>query len=138
MSGEKRSLPIPDPETIEYWKACKDHKLIIQKCAHCHKFRFYPQNICPFCQSNQFKWVEATGRGHIFSFSVVYRAADKAFANHAPYILALVELDERVRMKSQIIEANPDNLKIGQRVEVVFKDLTEEITLPFFKPIGAG
>lgn len=131
-------MPIPDPETIEYWEACKDHKLVIQKCAHCHKFRFYPQNICPFCESNQFEWIEASGRGHIFSFSVIYRTATKAFANHAPYILALVELDERVRMMSQIIEATPDNIKIGQRVEVVFKDLTEEITLPFFKPISAG
>jgi hypothetical protein len=94
--------------------------------------------ICPHCFSESFEWQRSSGTGRIYSFTTIHRAPFPAFADKVPYTLALIELDEGVRMMTNIIDCDPTAVAIGMRVEVTFEDLTEEIALPQFKPAATG
>ena len=83
--------------------------------------------------SSDLEWHEASGKGTVYSFSVNHRAPHPGFADEIPFVLAIVELEEGPRMMTNIVECNPDSVKIGMAVEVTFEDVTEEVTLPKFK-----
>ena len=128
-----KPLPIIDPDTAPYWKAAKDHKLLLKRCSACGKAHFYPRELCPHCHADTVDWIEARGTGSIYSFTVARRPAGPAFKPDAPYVVAIIELDEGARMMTNIVGCPPDSVKIGQRVSVVFEDVTDEISLPKFK-----
>lgn len=138
MSNNLRPLPKPDRDSAIYWEAAKRHELLLQQCSSCQRFRFYPRVICPHCFSESFEWRRASGTGRIYSFTTIHRAPFPSFADKVPYTLALIELDEGVRMMSNIIDCDPMTVEIGMRVEVTFEDLTEEISLPQFKAVTTG
>ena len=131
-----KPLPIIDPDTAPYWKAAKDHKLLLKRCSACGKAHFYPRELCPHCHADTVDWIEASGTGSIYSFTVARRPAGPAFKPDAPYVVAIIELDEGARMMTNIVGCPPDSVKIGQRVSVVFEDVTDEISLPKFKVTG--
>jgi hypothetical protein len=87
--------------------------------------------------SDEFEWRRAAGRGIVYSFTVIHRPPFPAFRDKVPYVLALVELSEGVRMMTNIVDCNPNTVEIGMAVEVTFEDVTEEVTLPQFKPAKA-
>lgn len=126
-------LPKPDNDSAVYWDAARSHKLVIQQCLECQKFRFYPRSVCPHCLSDTFEWREASGRGRIYSFTVIHRAPTPAFRDRVPYVLALIELQEGVRMMTNIVGCDPESVEIGKAVEVTFDDVTDEVTLPKFR-----
>lgn len=126
-------MPKPDKDSAVYWDAARSHKLVLQQCLECQRFRFYPRSVCPHCLSDTFEWREASGRGHIYSFTVIHRAPTPAFRDRVPYVLALIELQEGVRMMTNIVGCDPDAVRIGESVEVVFDDVTDEVTLPKFR-----
>ncbi|HWP43730.1 MAG TPA: Zn-ribbon domain-containing OB-fold protein [Blastocatellia bacterium] len=126
-------LPKPDNDSAEYWDAARRHKLVLQQCIECQRFRFYPRSVCPHCLSDRFEWRPASGRGKVYSFTVIHRAPAQAFRDRVPYVLALVELEEGVRMMTNIVECDPDTVRIGESVEVTFDDVTDEVTLPKFR-----
>ena len=128
----EKPLPIIDPDTAPYWKAAKDHMLLLKRCSSCGKAHFYPRELCPHCHSDTVDWIEAKGTGSIYSFTVARRPAGPAFKPDAPYVVAIIELDEGARMMTNIVGCPPDSVKIGQRVSVVFEDVTDEISLPKF------
>lgn len=134
MGSYEGPLPKPDKDSEVYWEAARRHELLVQQCSGCKRFRFYPRSVCPNCLSDEFQWRPATGRGRLYSFTVIHRAPTPSFRDQVPYVLALIDLDEGVRMMSNVIECDPDVVRIGMRVEVVFEDVTPEITLPKFKP----
>jgi len=127
-------LPKPDKDSEAYWEAARRHELILQQCADCSRFRFYPRSLCPYCMSEEFQWHKASGRGHIYSFTVIHRPPFPAFRDQVPYVLALIDLEEGVRMMSNIVECEPGSVEIGMPVEVTFVNLTQQVTLPKFKP----
>ena len=127
-----KPLPIIDPDTAPYWKAAKNHKLLLKRCSACGKAHFYPRELCPHCHADTVDWIEARGTGSIYSFTVARRPAGPAFKPDAPYVVAIIELDEGARMMTNIVGCPPDSVKIGQRVSVVFEDVTDEISLPKF------
>lgn len=131
MTSQK-PVPAIDPDSAAYWAAVQDHRLIIKKCGRCEKTHFYPRELCPHCHSDDLSWVEASGRGSIYSYTVCYRPAGPAFADEAPYVVALVELEEGPRMMSRIHGAT-ENVSIGHRVQVRFERQSEDLTLPFFE-----
>ena len=135
MAGYSKRLPNTNPESLPFWEAAIKHQLLIQKCRECGSYRFYPRSICPHCLSYEVDWVESSGRGQIYSFTVSYRARSAEFRADVPYNLAIVELEEGVRLMSNIVECKNTDLKIGMPVEVVFEDVTLEITIPRFKPV---
>ena len=126
-------LPRPYQDTEPYWAAARDHRFVIQHCKSCGKHQFYPRGVCSHCLSSDLEWHEASGKGTVYSFSVNHRAPHPGFADEIPFVLAIVELEEGPRMMTNIVECNPDSVKIGMAVEVTFEDVTEEVTLPKFK-----
>ncbi len=121
-------------ESLLFWEGAKRHELLIQKCQSCGSFYFYPRSICPNCLSDDVDWVKVRGRGKIYSFTVSYRYPSPGFKADVPYNIAIVELEEGVRLMSNIVECNNEDLKIDMPVEVVFDDVTPEVTIPKFKP----
>jgi len=134
MTDNQRPLPKPDQDSAVYWEAARRHELVLQLCTACQRFRFYPRSICPYCFSDKFEWRRSPGRGTVYSYTVIHRPPFPAFRDKVPYVLALIELNEDVRMMSNIIDCDPTTVEIGMSVEVTFEDITEEITLPQFKP----
>ena len=134
MSKPYQPNPIPAP-TIEpgcehFWETAKAGKLLVKACQSCGKTHWYPRTLCPFCMGET-DWKESTGRGKIYSFSVMQRG------NPNPYCIAYVTLDEGVTMMTQIVDCDLDEVKIGQEVELVFKPTDGEDTppVPMFKPV---
>jgi uncharacterized OB-fold protein len=131
-----KPLPLPDGDTAPYWEAARAARLLIQRCDSCQRHIFYPRSVCPHCMSDQIQWVDAAGTGTVYSYTVVHRSPE-AFKPDVPYVVALIDLDEGVRMMSNIVGgAGP--LAIGARVEVFFDAVTTEITLPKFRLIRGG
>ncbi len=136
--GYEKPLPAPDPETEPFWNGCRDHKLLIQRCGSCRTHRFPPTSFCPSCQSGEVDWVEASGRGRVFSWIVVRHPVPKeVYADEVPYIVAIVTLEEGVRMVGNLVGIDPDKVTADMAVVVRFDNVTDDITLPEFAPDGA-
>lgn len=133
MSQYDKPLPQITPQARELWEGCRKHKLLIQRCLACGTLRHYPRIMCPNCSSWDTEWVEVSGKGKIYSWTVAHQAFHPAFIDEVPYASVIVELDEGVRLVTNIVDAKPGELYIGMPVEVVFQDATSEITLPKFK-----
>ena len=138
-AGEILSKPRPriGPDNAPFWDGCRAHRLMLPSCDACRKAHLPPGPVCPFCFSGNITWQAASGRGHISTFTVVHKAWFPAFQNETPYNVVQVELDEGPRLTSRIIDADQQRLRIGQRVEVVFTDIDEELTLHAFRIVAA-
>ena len=134
MSEYKKPLPKIQPFSQPFWDAAKEHRLTVQVCKDCDARIFFPREQCPKCWSENLGWAEASGKGEIYAFSVTYEGVEKMFVDDLPIILAWVDLPEGIRMQTNIVECDPEAVEIGMPVEVVFKDVTDEISLPYFKP----
>ena len=140
MAISERVLPAPAPivlpEVKIFWDATSEGRLLLAKCVECGQVIWYPRPFCPKCASTNVEWVQATGRGTIYSFTVNRRgAADlSAYRDAGVYVLAYVELEEGPRMMTNIVDCDPDSVEIGQEVEVVFHDTGQGTALPRFKP----
>jgi len=128
-----KHFPRPTPETEAYWEACRKHQLLIQRCTQCREFQFYPRVLCSKCASNDLEWAQASGKGQILTFTIVRRAVSAAYDADVPYVVALIQLDEGPTMMSNVIDCDPEALQIGDPVQVVFEDWTEEISIPQFR-----
>lgn len=128
----------PEPEsntwTEPFWRAAQQEKLIIQKCADCGKSIFIPRLVCPGCFSNNIDWIEASGKGTVYTFTVVANNAPSAFLEDMPYVIAVVRLEEGVQMLSNIVDCDPEKVHCDMPVQVAFKEISDKYTLPVFKP----
>ncbi|NQV61736.1 MAG: Zn-ribbon domain-containing OB-fold protein [Alphaproteobacteria bacterium] len=124
------------PEAMPYWDGLREGKLMLPKCGDCGTAFFYPRILCPHCHSRNVGWIQASGKGKLFSFEIAYRTFNPAFKVEAPFILAMVELEEGPRMMSNLINIEPDPsvVKCDMAVEVVFEKQTDEVTLALFQP----
>jgi len=129
MSQMERTYSDPDinMETAVYWESAKNGKLLVKTCKACGKLHYYPRTICPHCLSSDTDWVEASGKGTIYTYSVMRRT-------ETPYVIAYVTLVEGVTMLSNIVECDVDGVAVGQTVEVVFRDTEGGHSLPVFRP----
>jgi len=130
--------PIPHPTNISrtFWEGCRNGKLLIQKCRNCSYHTYFPAYACPNCLSSELDWIEASGRGAVYSATVVERGAGPAFEKEAPFVVALIELDEGPVMMSNVVGSPPYEVKIGDRVTVDFREVAEGVTLPVFRKSG--
>ena len=129
-----RPLPRPTPESRPFWEACRRHELLLQHCRACGRWWHPPSAFCPNCWSDDFAWKAVAGRGRVFSWVVYGRVYHPAFREAVPYDVAVIELDEGPRLVSNVVEVDPRRLTCGLRVEVVFDDVTPDVTLPRFRP----
>jgi uncharacterized OB-fold protein len=136
MAEKKYPKPLPrsDEESKGFWEACQRHELYVQRCGACGQLRYYPRALCPSCLSDRTEWVRCSGKGTVYTFTATHQNQAPGFRDELPYVMAYVELDEGVRMLTNIVGCPADAVRIGMRVEVVFEDVTADITLPKFKP----
>jgi len=133
---ESYRKPLPEilPETAEFWRAARRHELVFQRCASCGQRIYFPRLLCHRCLSPKLDWEKAAGWGEIYSYTVVHQVAHESFAADVPYVYAIIELAEGVRMISHVININPSRVRIGMKVKVVFEDVTPEVSIPKFEP----
>ena len=132
-----RPLPSPiTPEAQPYWDGLKENKLMLPKCDDCGKPFFYPRVLCPNCHSRNISWMQASGRGKLYSFQIAYRSLNRAFKVKLPCVMAMIELEEGPRVMSNLINIEPDPtvVKCDMPVEVVFEKQNDDITLALFQP----
>ncbi len=130
----EKPLPVYTPVSLKYWQTLKRHELTIQKCKKCNKNIFYPREFCPDCLSEDLRWLKVSGIGKLQSYTVVHSTAYPEFRNDLPIILGFIKLEEGVQMMADIVMCKPENLRVDMEVEIVFDDITEEHTLPRFRP----
>ena len=136
MTSYTKPLPIITDDNRRYWEYCKQHELRMQRCNDCGYIRFPPGILCPRCHSMDAEWVKLSGRGKIYSL-VVYRISyHPSYADDIPYAVAVIQLAEGPRMESNITGSKVENLRIDMPVEVYFDDVTDEVSLPKFKPVS--
>ena len=126
-------LPVPGYDNREFWEGCRRHELRIQRCTGCATTRFHPRPACPACAALDFEWITCSGRGRIFTWTVVHAPTLPAFRDRVPYAAGLIELDEKVFMVGQIRGIEPHAIRPGMRVRVEFDDLTEDVSLPHWR-----
>jgi uncharacterized OB-fold protein len=119
--------------TAGFWDAARRHELVVQRCDACGVLRHYPQHLCPQCHSDAWSWAPIEGRGVVYSFTVTHRAFGAAWAERVPYAVATVELDNGIRMLSDLPADDTDDVVIGARVEVYFDDRDDDVTRPRFR-----
>lgn len=130
---------IPPAEVARFfWDAAQQHRFVLQRCEACGRYVHWPQLRCPGCGSGRLAEAELSGRGTVYSFTIVHHVFNPAFADDVPYNLAIVELDEQpgLRVLTNIVGCENDALRIGMRVEVTFED-RDGYSLPQFRPAEA-
>lgn len=139
MADTRKPLPQPTPETQDFWDGAKAGNLRLQKCTECANVYFPPRPFCPACASRSVESFNASGKGTLHSYVINHRAAP-GFEADAPYAIAVVMLDEGVKMMTSMvnIEQTPEALTLDMPVEVAFEAVSETISLPKFQPVAGG
>jgi uncharacterized OB-fold protein len=135
----ERPLPHPiTPEARPFWDGLREGQVMLPRCLDCGRCFFYPRVACPHCHSRRVEWIRASGRERLHAFEIAYQSMNRAFKVKPPYVLAMIELEEGPRMMSNLVGVEPDPraIRCDMPVEVVFERLTDEITLPLWRPAG--
>ena len=133
-----KPLPQPTPETQPFWDSMKRHQMQVQRCQDCREFYFYPRPFCPRCYSRNVAWEDVSGKATLETYVINHRAAPR-FEEDAPYVIAVVTLAEGPRMMTNLVGVEPEAaaLPADMALEVVYDDVTDEITLLKFRPARA-
>jgi uncharacterized OB-fold protein len=118
-----------------FWRAAAEGRLLIQCCASCGTKYFPAIDLCKTCLADGLDWIESSGRGEVYSYVVMHHVYHPAFADRVPYVVVDVRLAEGPHMTSQLVNAGADEIRIGRQVEVCFERRSEEVTLPYFRPL---
>lgn len=133
MTDDGRPLPQPSAVTQPFWDGARRHELWIQRCQACGTHLFYPRRLCTTCGSADLDWVEASGRGSVFTYTIARRATHPAFADRVPYVIAVVELEEGPKLTTNIVGVDPDDVRIDMPVVVTYED-ADDVSLVNFRP----
>ena len=137
-TGVSYAKPLPDmtPESRPFWEGCRRHELLIQRGRACGALQHDPRGVCAACWKSDLDWRPSGGRGTVYTFTIVRRSQAPGFKDALPYVLAYVELTEGVQVLTTLVDVDPARVAVGMPVEVVFEDVTAEVALPRFRPIG--
>jgi uncharacterized OB-fold protein len=129
-------VPVPDELTAFFWDGARQGKLLIQHCESCGFYVHWPRPCCKRCKSFELSPAEVSGRGTLYSYTICVHPFDPWLESRIPYVLAVVELEEQPNLKlvSNIVQCAEEDLRCGMPVEVAFEKLTDEVTLPVFRP----
>ena len=131
-TGTDIPLPRPTPLSRPHWDGCRKGVLRVQHCRDCGQHVFIPAPLCTRCQSEALDWVETSGTGTVYSYTVVHRPPRPQF--RVPYVVAIVEMAEGWHLLTNLLDVEPEAVEIGMPVRVSFERLSDEITLPYFRP----
>ncbi|NQX87573.1 MAG: OB-fold domain-containing protein [Halioglobus sp.] len=127
-------IPLPRPTALSepHWNGCREGILRVQQCQRCKTCVFIPQPCCTHCQSNDLNWLDCSGKGKVYSHTTVHRAPRPQF--EVPYVVAIIELEEGWHMLSNVLGCPVEDVHVNMPVCVEFREITDEITLPYFVP----
>lgn len=131
-----RPIPVLRGEERAFFDHAREHRLIYQHCTECSANIFYPRTVCPNCLASDMEPRDAAGTGTIHSFTVLHRPGHPSRTAEVPYTIVLVDLSEGIRILADLVEADPDHVRIGAPVTVVFDDVSHDFTVPRFKLVG--
>ena len=129
-----KPIPRPSTTTRPFWDGLNERKVQIQRCEGCDTWVFYPRTRCPSCLSDQLIWREVSGRGVLYTYTLARQPTAPHFADETPQQLAVVELDEGVRMTSTLVNVEPTDIVIGMRLRPYFDQVTDAVTLLRYQP----
>ena len=132
-TAHPKPLPIITEENRPFWEGCKQGKLLLQYCDACQRHQFYPRLYCMQCGAQSLRWVEASGRGVVYSYTIIRQNKSPEFRDDVPYNVVLIELEEGPRMMSNVIDIAPGDLRVDLPVTVIFDAVSAEISLPRFR-----
>ncbi len=136
----KEATRFEPPESVAgapFWAATRDRRFVLPWCVACGRPHWFPRDLCPHCLATELEWREASGRGRVYSVSVMAKAANPAMAGREPYAVALVDLAEGVRMMTNVVGIAPDEVTVGAPVTVTWERLGDGRHLPLFRPSTA-
>ncbi len=129
--------PLPQPDEVSrfFWDGCAQHELLIQRCNGCGRYNHPPRLVCPACLSTSLEPAQVSGRGVIDTFTIPLQPYDPYYAAQVPYVLAVVELVEQAHLKlvTNVVDIDPDDVRVGMPVETMFKEVAPGVTLPLFR-----
>ena len=139
MSAETATRPLPAVDDVSkpYWEAAARGELLIQECPACGNRQFYPRALCTACAATP-EWLTTSGRGSVYTYTVIRQNWSEPFRSMLPYIVAMVELEEGPRLMSNITDCAPEDISVGMPVEVWFEPVEDGLAIPLFRPVGAA
>jgi hypothetical protein len=135
MGEYLKPLPVLDLDNRLFWESCKKHQMALQQCVGCKQFRYPPRPLCPKCHFPEAEWTPIAGTGKVYVSLVMCRSYGPSWEQDVPYNISLIDLDEGVRIWSNVIGCLPDEVMIGDQVKISYEDVTSEVTLPKFRRI---
>jgi uncharacterized OB-fold protein len=126
-------LPTPDDDSQAFWDAAREQKLLIKRCRACGKAHYYPRPFCPHCWSSEVEWEQASGRATLYTYSVIHSNDLPPFGERVPYVAAVVDLEEGPRAMSNVVDTDFDLLEVGMALEVTFRPISDDFTIPVFR-----
>ena len=132
----QKPIPIPDETSQPFFDGAKEHRLMIQQCTTCGAVIWPVKSRCDNCLSPTVIWVQAGGKATLYSFVLMHQLYHPGFASEIPYNIAQVDLEEGLRILTTIVGCSNADLQIGMPLEVTFEAISDEVTLPKFKPVG--
>ena len=132
-----RPVPVPDEISAPFFTGARNGKLMLQHCAACGQWSFPVRERCPQCLAAKLEWRAASGRGTLYTFAIMHQMMNPGFAADMPYNVSQIDLDEGVRMVANITGVANDQLRIGMKVEAVFEDVGDGVSIPKFRPVAA-
>jgi len=138
MMTQLHPKPLPSATILDrpYWEHAQRHELALQKCSDCGQFRYPASPVCPECDGAKYDWTRVSGKGCVISWVIFHRCYFPSFEDEMPYNVALIQLDEGPVVISNIVDIDNDEIASGLRVEVVFDDVDEQISIPKFRSIS--
>jgi uncharacterized OB-fold protein len=133
LTAQTEGIPLPQPSNTSqpFWDGCRDGRLLYQRCLTCGHVVFEPAPLCRWCTSRVLQWEQSRGQGQVYSWTIAYRPQTAAFT--IPYAPVIVDLDEGFQMLSNLIDCDTNDLAVGMRVRVDFRQVGP-LTLPYFRP----
>jgi uncharacterized OB-fold protein len=129
----ERPLPAPDRVSAPFWAAADEGRLLYQECPACDHRQFYPRAVCTACGADP-EWAEASGRGVVHTYTVVRQYGAPPFRDELPYVVAMIELEEGVRMLGNVTDCDVDAVEIGMPVQAYAIAVAEGVAVPFWRP----
>jgi len=136
IRGREWRRPIPDPDGTQrpFFEAAARGELRYQRCPECGHAQFYPRAVCTACGASP-EWANASGRGTVHTFTVVRQNLMPPFREELPYVVAMVELEEGVRMMTNVTDCAPDDVHVGMALEAYAVEYEEGRAVPFWRPV---
>ncbi len=133
-----RFEPPIGPASGPFWEATRRSQLVLPWCVDCGRAFFYPREVCPRCLGSAIEWRPAAGSGVVYAFSIEHRPPPVGFSMGQPFVVTLVELEEGVRLMTNIVGCPPEDVEVGMQVSVTWEPLSDGRQLPLFAPSPGG